>query len=388
MRAKSTTQRWRETEALIIDEISMVNAHLLDLVDNIARKVRRSSKPFGGIQVIVSGDFFQLPPVPDVEGVRAKSSDLSFAFEAECWDTLFPEAYKLVKIFRQKDPKLISVLNEMRIGELSDTSIALLNTLSREMDFPDGIKPTEIYPYRHLVERANNDRMARLASEGRLFMAEDKAGVDAFGIRISQMEARKMLETRVPESLTLRTDAQVMCVQNISESNLMNGSIGRVLGFLTAKEAVEQGYPVAGAPVKLSDKGVAERVSVSPKYMNLEWPLVRFTNGGEFLMLPSDFVLENAVGEMRARRRQVPLILAWALTIHKAQGQTIDRLKVDLGRTFAPGQAYVAVSRCRTLEGLQLMNFTPKSVFVDPRVVEWDKKLILAPIEGARTKGH
>lgn len=96
----------------------------------------------------------------------------------------------------------------MRIGELSDTSIALLNTLSREMDFPDGIKPTEIYPYRHLVERANNDRMARLASEGRLFMAEDKAGVDAFGIRISQMEARKMLETRVPESLTLRVSGQ------------------------------------------------------------------------------------------------------------------------------------------------------------------------------------
>ncbi|KDN35966.1 hypothetical protein RSAG8_11177, partial [Rhizoctonia solani AG-8 WAC10335] len=172
-----------------------------------------------------------------------------------------------------------------------------------------------------------------------------------------------------------------MCTQNIPGSNLVNGSLGRVIDFATPGRALAEGYKIAGTAIS----GKSKRPTIKPQFKMQKWPLVKFVNSSVILMLPVDFELDNGVGGMRASRCQVPLILAWALTIHRAQGQTIDRLRVDLAKSFAPGQAYVAISRCKTLEGLQVVNFSPSSVFVDKKVIEWDKSLAIAPMKNSKS---
>ncbi|CAE6405511.1 unnamed protein product [Rhizoctonia solani] len=193
-----------------------------------------------------------------------------------------------------------------------------------------------------------------------------------------------MLEKRAPKLLALQIGAQVMCTQNIPDLNLVNGSIGRVVDFITPEQALGKNHPIAGASITLSDDDKAPRTSIKKQFKTQKWPLVKFVSSGIALMPPVDFILDNGVGGMRACRRQVPLVLAWALTIHRAQGQTIDRLRVDLAKTFAPGQAYVAISRCKTLDGLQVVNFSPSSVFVNNKVIEWDRQLAIAPMSNSK----
>ncbi|KEP51595.1 putative DNA helicase (PIF1) [Rhizoctonia solani 123E] len=350
MGTRSTYHRWLKTEVLIIDEISMVSAGLLDLIDRLAREVRRNRRPFGGIQLVVSGDFFQLPPVSDERNTNTGIElGCQFAFEANCWNEVFPHAYKLTKIFRQTDTVFIRLLNELRLGIATDETIKILNGLCRPVKCNDGILPTEIHPLR---------RSAQIL---------DKYGKDRYGHPVRVSEAEVMLEKRAPKALILQVGAQVMCTQNIPESGLVNGSTGRVVDFITPEKALDQGYPIAGAAITISEDGTPQRPSIKQQFKRQLWPLVKFANSGVILMPPVDFVLDNGAGGMRASRRQVPLILAWALTIHRAQGQTIDRASVNLANTFAPGQAYVAISRCKTLEGLQILNFSPSSVFVDKK---------------------
>lgn len=375
---RSVLRRWRETQILVIDEVSMVDAWTFDMLNRIGQEIRKNRKPFGGIQVIISGDFFQLPPVPEKGDGMDYSIDPLFAFEAGCWTEAWPETFKLTKVFRQEEPRLINLLNEMRLGNVSQGSATLLSHLSRELDFDDGILPTEIYPHRLTVDSANSKHMNRLTSELHHFEAEDTRREGANGIIITKDEADKILGHHAPKTLTLRAGAQVMCTKNIADSDIVNGSIGQVIDFLTLSEAERKGYPCLGVMPGMS-KGI-EKGTKDNTVMNLlrKWPLVHFADSGNYLVTAVDFRYENDLGLMKARRRQVPLTLAWAMTIHKAQGQTIPRLKVDLHRTFADGQVYVAISRCKTLEGLQVLNFSPRSVFANPKVIEWDKNLSLA----------
>ncbi|CAE6470939.1 unnamed protein product [Rhizoctonia solani] len=383
---KSTYHRWLKTEVLIIDEISMVSAGLLDLLDRLAREVRQNRRPFGGIQLVVSGDFFQLPPVPDEKNSSAGIElGCQFAFEANCWKGVFPHAYKLTKVFRQTDTVLVRLLNELRLGIATDETIKILTELRRPIKCNDGILPTGIYPLRRSAQNANISHLAKLDTREWTHCSLDKYGKDKYGYPVRVSDAEVMLEKRAPKTLLLRVGAQVMCTQNIPESGLVNGSIGRVVDFITPEKALDQGYPIAGAAITISDDGRPQRPSIKQQFKRQSWPLVKFVNSGVILMPPVDFVLDNDAGRMRASRRQVPLILAWALTIHRAQGQTIDRLSVNLANTFAPGQAYVAISRCKTLEGLQVLNFSPSFVFVDKKVIEWDKNLSIAPI-GSRVQ--
>lgn len=382
---KSTYQRWLRTEILVIDEISMVSAELFDLLDRIAREVRQNTRPFGGIQVVVSGDFFQLPPVSEERAIgTGKDLDCRFAFEANSWNNTFPQTYKLTKVFRQTDTAFIRMLNELRLGITSEETIRALHGLRRPIKCNDGILPTEIYPLRRSAQNANIYHLAKLDTQEWVHSSLDKPGKDRQGYPVRISDAEAMLEKRAPKILALQVGAQVMCTQNISDLNLVNGSIGRVVDFITPEQALDKGYPIAKAPITISDEGTPQRLSIKKQFKKQTWPLVKFVSSGIVLMPPVDFSLDNGVGGMRACRRQVPLILAWALTIHRAQGQTIDRLRVDLAKTFAPGQAYVAVSRCKTLEGLQVVNFSPSSVFVNNKVIEWDRQLAIAPISGAK----
>ncbi|CAE6397152.1 unnamed protein product [Rhizoctonia solani] len=260
-----------------------------------------------------------------------------------------------------KQTEFVRLLNELRLGITSDGTTNILKGLDRPIKCNDGILPTEIYPHRQTAQWANTYHLAKLDTKEWVNHGLDKYGKDRYGFAVRASEADVMLEKRAPKILAL---------QNIAESSLVNGSIGRVIDFITPEKALEEGHTIAGAAVTISDGDTSMRPSIKTQFKAKTWPLVRFVSSGTVLMPPVDFGLDNGIGGMRASRKQ----------IHRAQGQTIDRLRVNLAKTFAPGQAYVAISRCKSLEGLQLVNFSPSSVFVDKRVIEWDRDLAVAPI--------
>ncbi|CUA75518.1 ATP-dependent DNA helicase pfh1 [Rhizoctonia solani] len=380
--SKSAHDRWLKTEILVIDEISMVSGKLFDLIDTIGRKIRKNKEPFGGIKLVVSGDFFQLPPVSEKYSIHNRLElEPQFAFEANCWEATFPHTYKLTRVFRQTDTAFVRLLNNLRHGTLTDDAIKVLNGLDRPIKCNDGILPTEIYPLRHSAQEANLRHLAKLKTSQHNFKSVDKPGTDRYGFPVRISEAEAMLEKRAPKILTLQVGAQVMCTHNSSNTNLVNGSIGRIIDFISSQQASDEGYPIARGTYAMAAKGARRSSPLQKQFKSAQqWPLVKFVGSGKVLVPPVDFTLDNGVGGMRACRRQIPLILAWALTVHKAQGQTIDRVRVDLAKTFAPGQAYVAISRCKSLEGLQLLNFSPSSVIVSKKVIDWDNNLIVAPI--------
>ncbi|KAB5588410.1 ATP-dependent DNA helicase pfh1 [Ceratobasidium theobromae] len=376
--------RWRETDILIIDEISMVEAWWFDLLNELSQELRENHEPFGGLQVVISGDFFQLPPVSEDKALTPK-----FAFEADSWTDTWPETFKLTQVFRQSDPKLINMLNEIRRGEVSNEAIELLTSLSREPKFDDGILPTEIFPFRKTAEMANEMQLRQLPDEPVDFVAVDLPGEDAESI--SEQEVKQILAKLAPIVLRLAVGAQVMCTKNFPGRDIINGSIGRVVEFMTQPEAKDHNYPILGMS---GGRAKADAPPPATDKKPIKWPLVEFIDAGKYLVTRADFKSQNQDGEVIAHRPTIDFglgndglfpVRGWLIIdpplppqIHKAQGQTIPRLKIDLRKTFADGQAYVAISRCKSLEGLQILNFSPKVVLVNPKVLEWDRKLALA----------
>ncbi|KAL1740872.1 DNA repair and recombination protein pif1 [Schizophyllum fasciatum] len=391
--------RWLNCSTLIIDEISMLDGELFDKLEYIARKVRHDPRPFGGIQacndldsLIISGDFFQLPPVPN------KSHNYHmppiFAFDSQSWDQCIGKPILLTKVFRQRDNEFIDILSAMRLGELEQAHVDKLRSLSRPVVYPDGIEPTYIFPLRAEVESCNNSRLAQLEGASQTYNAVDAIGWDPSHRRLTVAEADPLLERLVaPAHVSLKVGAQVMLIQNVIQGVLVNGSTGRVEEFCTIHEAIERHIAIAqikitdGHPHGTTDDGkpyIRERPigEMEPKDQTVftskqRYPLVLFTNGCRLLCAPLMFTVEGVMGNIEVSRMQVPLILAWALSVHKSQGQTLQRVKVDLGRTFEKGQginelsAYVAVSRATSMEGLEIVNFQPSKVQAHPRVQAW-----------------
>ncbi|THH11327.1 hypothetical protein EW145_g722 [Phellinidium pouzarii] len=354
---KKAMGRWLRTKVLIIDEVSMVDGDLFDKLSRIGSNLRKKPQPFGGIQVIVTGDFFQLPPV-------MKGGNPKFAFEADLWgDTIKQHTYNLTKVFRQKDEEFVDMLNEMRFGRLSTKSVSRFRSLTREIHYDDGLFATELFPRREDVDRANGTRMQHLAKEEQLFRAMDGGSIT------DPKQREKMLANfMAPSALLLKVDAQVMLIKNMDET-LVNGSIGRVMRFMDPTQAKDEGvYP----------PGEDREKQKKPKSGQM-WPVVAFpVQGGyvkEVMIVPETFKVELPNGEVQVSRTQIPLILAWAMSIHKSQGQTLERVKVDLGKVFEKGQAYVALSRATSLQGLQVLNFDASKVNAHPKVVEWSKTL-------------
>jgi len=390
---------------------------MFDKLEALARTLRKDERPFGGIQLVITGDFFQLPPVAN-RGQLSK-----FAFEATSWNKAVPNTIKLTSVFRQKDQgplqstsptgfnllltflsEFVTMLNEMRLGVLSPQSIRNFLSLSRPPQFDDGIEPTELYPTRDEVERANNTRLHSLPGSTHTFHAEQGGAITNLQVR------NKLLENcMAPQRIDLKKDSQVMLIKNMDE-NLVNGSLGKVIGFMSEatyslceREAIElesaltfdSRATAAGSddPFGFSnleqDPDDSESVARKKrKILKLRamaadtsqlWPLVRFTTATglhiDRLVTREKWSFETPEGEVQAYRRQIPLILAYAISIHKAQGQTLSRVRVDLGRVFEKGQAYVALSRATCREGLQILRFDARKVMAHPRVAAFYRQL-------------
>ncbi|ELR05216.1 hypothetical protein GMDG_01654 [Pseudogymnoascus destructans 20631-21] len=377
MRNQKAKNRWLRTKVLVIDEVSMVDGELFDKLEGIARFIRKNGRPFGGIQLVVTGDFFQLPPVPDY------GKQVKFAFDADSWSTSIHHTIGLTEVFRQRDPVFANMLNEMRLGKISDATMKAFRKLDRPLE-ASGLDATELFPTRNEVDNSNFMKMRQLQGAGKIYLSEDSGSV-----RDPQQLERLLQNFMAPKKLELKKHAQVMLIKNMDD-NLVNGSIGKVIGFMNEKTfEVYEGVDLdpldnnavsetedphdATREAKRRIRGMMNKDLIADT--GKEYPLVRFFaadgTSRDLLCQPEDWKVELPNGEIQAQRRQIPLILAWALSIHKAQGQTLERVKVDLRKVFENGQAYVALSRATTQEGLWVQNFNPRAVMAHKRVGEF-----------------
>ncbi|KAL3423208.1 mitochondrial dna helicase [Phlyctema vagabunda] len=371
--------RWLRTKILVVDEISMVDGDLFDKLEGIARALRNNGRPFGGIQLVITGDFFQLPPVPDYD---KKERGAKFAFDANTWATAIHHTIGLTEVFRQKDPVFANMLNEMRLGKISDATIETFKKLSRPIAFEDSLDATELFPTRNEVENSNAFRMRALHGRAYAFAAKDTGTME-------ETQREKLLSNMMaPKFMELKKGAQVMLIKNLDEQ-LVNGSLGRVVSFMSAKtfeiynnheDALDENIP----DEELDDEALDARKRIqSAKHMigNTSdlMPLVRFSIADgttrDLLVQHEEWKVELPSGEVVASRVQLPLILAWALSIHKAQGQTLERVKIDLKKIFEKGQAYVALSRATTQAGLEVKNFDKSKVMAHTRVAQFYNSL-------------
>ncbi|KKF95469.1 DNA repair and recombination protein pif1 mitochondrial [Ceratocystis platani] len=363
--------RWIKTKCLVIDEISMVDGDLFDKLDMIARKIRNNAKPWGGIQLVLTGDFFQLPPVPDSQNRMAK-----FSFEAATWATSVQHTIGLTQVFRQRDPEFAGMLNEMRLGRISDQSVQAFKKLSRPLKFNDGLETTDLFATRNEVENANIRRLKELPGAIHKFEAYDTGDPNFREKLLSNMMCPKILE--------LKVGAQVMLIKNKDDSQLFNGLIGRVVSFKTELEWGYASRMEAMAPelYLVSGEKAAKKFAKTPegmmdaiKYPVVEFPVAATGNTIRIHVVPEEWKVELPNGEVQATRSQVPLILAWALSIHKAQGQTLERVSVDLRRIFEKGQAYVALSRATSQAGLRVLGFEKNKIMAHPKVTAFYNQL-------------
>lgn len=403
-------KKWKNLKVLIIDEISMIDGKLFTKLDELAKIIRSSQLPFGGIQVICTGDFFQLPPV-NKDGLS------EFCFHSAAWDKVIQKTILLTRVFRQKgDTELIDMLNALRYGSMNDDMIAKFYKLSRNVVYDDGLEPTELFPTRDEVKRANQTRLSQIPSRPLRFKAEDN---------ISDVNHIKMLDNLMCEKeLELKEGAQVMYLKNLDDQ-IVNGSIGTVTCFMSSKlwEKVNDVYKgnlydiddqIADELRLLSsrvgcvanwspeetekyDRIPNERKSnftklaavASSELVSDLYPVVNFkTATGNTLIRVTreDFSIEagrirNYTGGEadKITRSQLPLLLSWAISIHKAQGQTIDRLKIDLRKIFEKGQVYVALSRATNKDHLQILNFDPRRITASQDVKQFYHKLETTP---------
>lgn len=403
--SREVKERWYNVKVLIVDEVSMLDGKLLDLLDQIARKRRYSSRDlaFAGIQVILSGDFYQLPPV------GKNNEKVAFAFQSNCWKSKIDDCFELKTVHRQKeDNELIEMLTAMRKNELTHEINKKFVQLSRQLYFEDGNEATRLFSLRRQVATANQLRLDQLPGRVFEFVAQD-GGAAPPNVQKSLLDS-----FREEEVLKLKIGTQVMLVENKNEY-LVNGSRGRIESF--ASEAAwtkidlrrtqyHDYLEIYNAVLNGLNEGnlvIKEKLSRLPFKVQQEIqmfasgkasegkpaseliPIVRFPRpGGTSVLEPmprheNKVIKEDHNGKEveppEAFRSQIPLVLSYAMSIHKAQGQTIDRLIVDLNTIFAAGQAYVAVSRATTRDGLQVLNYSPSKVFVNKDVVQFYKQL-------------
>ncbi len=303
--AKGRREIIEKTDVLIIDEISMLHDYRLDMVDEICRLVRKKpDTPFGGIQIIMSGDFFQLPPVN-----RNDSRAGGFVVNSNAWQELDPSVCYLEEQYRQDDEELSGILNALRDGDLRRRHAELL--LGRVDVQPEGDDVTELHTVNIDVDQINEKRLEQLSGD-EIFYTQSTTGSQNY---VENLQ-RSVL---APPVLRLKEGALVMAVKNSQDRKYANGSIGTVVAF-------EQ---------------------------TTEYPIVQFRHGKEVIMQPDTWELRDGE-KKRASISQIPLRLAWAITVHKSQGMTLDAARIDLRKAFVEGMGYVALSRVKNLNTLYL----------------------------------
>ncbi|NJB86622.1 ATP-dependent exoDNAse (exonuclease V) alpha subunit [Lewinella marina] len=333
-------------ETLVIDEISMVRADVMEAIDYGLRLNRGSGEPFGGVQLILFGDLFQLPPVVSSETEREFFS-LRYAspyfFSADCLDYIDLEMIELRQVYRQDSRHFLRLLESIRNATVDRDELEDLNARYQpDFEPEEGSNYLTLAARNATVTRINANALEALDSPEHLYTAEVKGN---FPDRLFP----------VPQLLRLKVGAQVMTLRNDSERRFVNGTIG------TVKECKPR-----SVVLEIVENGRPAEVEVEYD----EWDIIRYTADGADL--------RKIATETLGTYRQLPVRLAWAVTIHKAQGKTFDKIIVDLGRSgaFEHGQTYVALSRCRTLDGIVLRQpLTLRDVLVDPEVVQFYERM-------------
>ncbi|OXB54052.1 hypothetical protein ASZ78_001292 [Callipepla squamata] len=320
-------QHWLACQHLIIDEISMVDGKFFDKLEAVSRAVRKRDEPFGGIQLIICGDFLQLPPVCKA------NEETTFCFQAKSWRKCIHINMELTEVRRQTDKTFISLLSAVRLGRCTEEVINLLMQTATNRSERDGILATRLCTHKDDVELTNERRLQQLSGEPHTFEALD-----------SDPMLLKLIDAQCPVGgrVELKVGAQVMLAKNLDVSQgLVNGARGVVVGFETEQKGL---------------------------------PKVRFLCGVTRVIKMERWLFKGPSG-VHLSRQQLPLKLAWAISIHKSQGMSLDSVEISLSRVFESGQAYVALSRARSLAGLRVLDFDPKVVRADPTVLHFYRQL-------------
>jgi ATP-dependent DNA helicase PIF1 len=354
LKYKKNIEKWLSIDVLVVDEVSMLSKNLFDLINKLAKTIRKSPLPFGGIQVVFTGDFFQLPPIPD------KDQPQEFCFESDSWYETFPKEnhIELKTIFRQNDPVYVDILSQIRVGCVDADHIELLQQHVNKPK-PDDIVITKLFPIRLKADQYNTKMFNELDTEIQsykiivnnniLIYLYNNEKIDSKTIakcnQISDAQRKFEIDqiisnNNIPLLLELKVGACVMCTRNIdvATNKICNGSQGKIIGFNAYKN-----------PIVHFDSGII--MPIEPFHcQHNEYPCIVVT--------------------------QYPLCLAWATTIHKIQGATLDKAEIDCGlNIFEYGQTYVALSRIKNLDGLYLSNFNPIKIKANPKVIDFYKNM-------------
>lgn len=326
-------KRWNDTEVLIIDEISMMSSHFLDMLNKLAKHMRRNELPFGGMQVVFCGDFFQLPPIIKnediqnyIENVGEENQTMNvFAYSSKAWKEAKPVVCYLTEQHRQEDDTLTAILHEIRKGDVTEFT---WEALEQAQKAPDIAHTTKLYTHNVDVDTINKKEFDAVKGESRCFDMVTKGSAKNVQILKNNCLA--------DEELYLKVGARVMCIKNDPEKKFVNGSLAEVTSF-----------DADGTPV------------------------VKLVNGKTVKIKADSWRIEDE-GKVKAEISQIPLKLAWAITIHKSQGMTLDGAEIDLSKTFTPGMGYVALSRLKGIEGLYLRGISQSALLVSEDVQRMD----------------
>lgn len=319
---KYIVHNYKTTDVLIIDEISMLHSYQINMIDIIAKRILNSPEPFGGIQVVVCGDFFQLPPVADERVPKVR-----YAYENGSWRKADFKVCYLSEQHRQKDDPLIDILNAIRSDTVSDKTMELLKTRFNK-PIENETKITKLYTHNVNVDEINNDELKKIDEETHsfsMYCSGNEYAVEALKKRCLAKEV-----------LHLKVGAKVMFIKNDRQGRYVNGTQGIVTGY--------------------TGSGI---------------PIVK-TSGGEIQAWVDEWKFEKD-DQVVAQINQIPLVLAWAITIHKSQGMTLDSAEVDLSGAFELGMGYVALSRVRSLNGLNIIGLNEIALRVNEKVLLQDK---------------
>lgn len=319
----SAASIWKKTKHLVIDEISMVDGDFFDKIETVARHVRRTERPFGGIQLILCGDFFQLPPV-------SKTNDKpKFCFQSEAWQKCVHFNFELNIVHRQKDEAFVKILNSVRIGRVTDDIVDILKETAKQKIESNGVLATRLCSHVKEADEINEFQLNELTGESKTYTALDSDSSMTF-----------MLDQQlpIPGKLVLKVGAQVMLMKNINvNSGLVNGARGVVINFKN------------------------------------DIPVIQLRSGTHYEAKMEKWAIKTSSGAI-IHRKQVPLKLAWAFSIHKSQGLTLDCVEMCLSRVFDAGQSYVALSRAQSLQSLRVLDFNSQQVWANTAVLEFYKK--------------
>ncbi|MES2953096.1 MAG: AAA family ATPase [Patescibacteria group bacterium] len=311
-------KRYEKTKVLVIDEVSMLHHFRFDQIDRLARMFRRVDEPFGGMQVVLCGDFFQLPPVS-----RYGEPESRFAYASDAWKSAGFTICYLEEQHRQSDDAYLSVLDAIRSGDIDEGVYELLQD-RHGAEIAQDVVPTKLSTHNDNVDAINDRELAKLTTASKQYPMSGKGSK-------ALLEAL-MKSCLAPERLFLKLGARVMFVKNNFEKGYVNGTLGEVV-----------------------------------KFDVMDTPIVRIASGKEIAVVPEEWRVDEE-GKVKASISQLPLRLAWAITVHKSQGMSLDAAEIDLSRSFVPGMGYVALSRVRSLAGLRLVGFNQQALMIHPEV--------------------